>query len=233
MTLPAFSRSRQKNPECSPDSGNDSGHNTLTQQIAECEKGIEAASDRHLVRDADLMSQVAKGDQDAMVVLLERYSAYALRIAYSTLKDRAEAQDIVQETFLKLYQTADRFDSQKGSLLTWLFRLASQAAFDRKEYLRARQFYTVLDIEQAETELPCEYNGSLHLAPQEQEHLLHEVFAMLNPAQRQAIELKLEGYTAEQAAVRSGISSSTSENNLYRGLKKMRDLIVKTGRKAE
>jgi RNA polymerase sigma-70 factor (ECF subfamily) len=236
--LPSFFRSRQENVESRSESANDQSHIVAKAHPIESGKNGEAADaprviDRRLLLDSELMAQVAAGDQDAIVVLFERYSSYALKIALFILKDRGEAQDVVQETFLELHRTADRFDPLKGSVSNWVFRIAAHAALDRKEYLRSRQFYTVLSIEEAEGELLSESNNSLRLAPQEQKHLLREVLAVLTPAQRRAIHLKLEGFTAEQAAQRSGMSSSACENNLYRGLKKLKTLIMTARQKAK
>ncbi|HEY6351204.1 MAG TPA: sigma-70 family RNA polymerase sigma factor [Candidatus Angelobacter sp.] len=174
------------------------------------------------------MTQLAAGNEEATVVLFERYRLYVFNTALAILKDRGEAQDIVQQTFFELYRTAERFDSLKGSFPAWLFRIASHAALNRKDYLQARQFYKAREIEDAEEVLLGRAKDSLHLAPQEQVHLIHELLARLKPAQRRAIELKFfEGLTADQAALRTGESPSTFENNLYRGLKKLRSLILK------
>lgn len=190
--------------------------------------------DRGMLGDCELMARLAAGDEDAAVVLTERHGAYVLKISLAILKDRGEAQDIVQESFLQLYRTAAHFDCRKGSFSAWLFRIASHAALDRKAYLQSRRFYKGLDIQKAEEESHGQSHEWLHLAPQEQVHLMDELLPMLKPAQRRAIELKFfEGLTADQAAIQTGESSSSFENNLYRGLKQLRNLVLKRRPKTE
>ena len=194
------------------------GNNSATPTSSSC--------DRHALSDSELMVQVAAGDEDAAGVLFERYRVYVFRTALAVLKDTGEAQDIVQETFFDLYQTARRFQSSRSSLATWLFRMASSSALDRRDYLRARRFYSVLKIEEAEAELLDRPDASRHLAVQERICLMHELLAKLKPARRLAVELRfLESLTAEEAALRSGMSPGTFENNLYRGLKDLSRLI--------
>lgn len=182
--------------------------------------------DCNTFHDAELMTHVAVGDEDAILVLFNRYSARVRKIALAILKDKGEAQDIVQQIFLDLYQKAGRFDSAKGTFSAWLSRMASHAARNRKDYLRARQFYKALPLDETVMELPKRTLWSIRLAAQEQEQLLNELLAKLTPAQRLAIELKFfEGLTANQVATVTGRSSSWFENNAYRALKKLRALI--------
>lgn len=190
--------------------------------------------DRRMLDDSELMAHLAAGDEDAAVLLTERHGAYVLKIALAILKDWGEAQDTVQESFLQLYRTAAHFDCRKGSFSTWLFRIVSHAALDRKAYLQTRRFYKGLDIQKAEEESQGQSHDWLHLAPQEQVHLIDELLPKLKPAQRRAIELKFfEGLTVDQAAMQTGETSSSFENNLYRGLKQLRNLVLQRRRKTE
>jgi RNA polymerase sigma-70 factor (ECF subfamily) len=193
----------------------------VVQQLATQTCGLQT------LEDADLMTRVAAGDEDAINVILERYRSFVFHIALAILKDRGEAQDTVQDAFLEVCRTADRFDHLKGSLSGWLFLIASHAALNRKEYLQTRQFYTSRQVDESEEAVGPDENWQ-HLAPQEQMHLARELLAKLKPAQRKAIELKFfEGRTAADAARRVGGSASTIENNVYRGLKKLSNIVSK------
>lgn len=237
--LSSFRRPDQKDGNQGLESGSSSSCNGSNAVTADSGKNgnravTPTAYDRRLLGDSELMAHLAAGDEDAAVVLTERHGAYVLKIALAILKDRGEAQDTVQESFLQLYRTAAHFDCRKGSLSTWLFLIASHAALDRKAYLQTRRFYKGLDIQKAEEESQAQSHDWLHLAPQEQVHLMDELLPKLKPAQRRAIELKFfEGLTADQAAMQTGESSSSFENNLYRGLKHLRNLVLKQRRKTE
>lgn len=237
--LSSFRRPHQNDGNQELASASNSGCNGAPAVTADSGKnGNEAPTpktcDRRVLDDSELMAHLAAGDEDAAVVLTERHGPYVLKIALAILKDRGEAQDTVQESFLQLYRTAAHFDCRKGSFSTWLFRIASHAALDRKAYLQTRRFYKGLDLQNAEEESQGRSHEWLHLAPQEQVHLMDELLPMLKPAQRRAIELKFfEGLTAAEAAMQTGESSSSFENNLYRGLKQLRNLVLKRRRKTE
>jgi len=176
--------------------------------------------------DAELMTHVAAGNVDAFSVLLERHRSLVFHIARDILKDKGEAMDLVQQVFAELYQTAGRFDRQRGKVAAWLFTIAYHDAINRKQYLEVRHFYTCVPIEErGEAPLLGHAGERGHLAPQEELYLAEESLAMLKPAQRRAIELTLfEGLTAKEVAERTGESVAVVENNLYRGLKKLRTL---------
>lgn len=189
-------------------------------------KGTTGAVAVDAMDDAELMSHVAAGNADAFSVLLERHRSLVFQIAHHILKDKGEAMDLVQQVFAEMYQTAGRFDRQRGKVAGWLFRIAYHDAINRKQYLKVRHFYTCVPLEErGEAQLLGHAGERGHLAPQEELYLAEESLAMLKPAQRRAIELTLfSGLTAKQAAERTGESVAVVENNLYRGLKKLRTL---------
>ena len=178
--------------------------------------------------DSELISQVGAGDGEALADLVERYRRFIFQIALRILKDKGEAQEVVQETSLKLCSVAKSFDALKGTFPNWLARIAVTTALKRRQYLKARKFYDAVDIEDVDGCSAGLADDYLQMAPQEQSHLAHELLSKLKPAQRRAIELKCgEGFTAEQGALSTGESSSAFENHFYRGLKKLRDLARK------
>jgi RNA polymerase sigma-70 factor, ECF subfamily len=81
--------------------------------------------------DSDLMRRVAEGDEDAFGALYDRYAEVVFGAAIRFLGDRQLAEDVVQDTYLALWNRADRFDQAAGSLLGWLSAIARNRAIDR------------------------------------------------------------------------------------------------------
>ena len=78
---------------------------------------------------------VAAGDREAFRLLVERHSHVLFRLAYRMTGNEHDAEDVVQEAFIKAYRSLDRFE-ERSEVGSWLFRIASNCAFD---LLRSRQ----------------------------------------------------------------------------------------------
>ena len=81
--------------------------------------------------DADLVAAVAAGSEDALAALYDRHAAAIHATALRLTGDRGVAEDVVQEVFLTLWNRAERFDPQRGSLAAWLGTIARHRAVDR------------------------------------------------------------------------------------------------------
>src|ERR1700733_2200028 len=103
--------------------------------------------------DEELLARVQKKDYDAVGVLFDRYARLFLGVAYRILKDRGEAEDMVQEIFLRLCQKSNTFDPAKGSARTWMVQFAYRRSFDRRSYLTRRFFYGGTEIERLKNTL--------------------------------------------------------------------------------
>jgi RNA polymerase sigma-70 factor (ECF subfamily) len=85
-----------------------------------------------------LMHRVADGDEGAVAELYDRFGSLVYKVARQLLPSRAEAEDAVQEVFIRLWQTADRYDPRRAKLVTWVMLIAqagTKTAGRRKERL--------------------------------------------------------------------------------------------------
>jgi RNA polymerase sigma-70 factor (ECF subfamily) len=91
------------------------------------------AGDRHVPRDDDaaLVREVAAGSQDALAALYDRYVDAVFAAAIRLTSDRQVAEEVVQETFLALWNRAELFDPGTGSLAAWLHTIARNRTVDR------------------------------------------------------------------------------------------------------
>jgi len=185
--------------------------------------------------DEDLMAALRMGCNDALAVLFERHSHLVFRIARAILHDDGEAEETVQKVFLDIFRAANQFNPERGNFKTWMLQYAYHRTIDRRQHLQSNRFYSRDELDDS---MPAElFNGPGHLLclpPQEVVCLVEQVLATLETRQRRVIELTyFEGLTAGEIAKKTGDSASSVRHNLYRGLAKLRSVLLKTGGAAE
>lgn len=95
--------------------------------------------------DLDLMRRVAANEADAVAALYDRFGSLVYRLAYQVMPTRADAEDAVQEVFVRLWRTADRYDPKRAALVTWVMLISRRHLVDRLRRARARVKATALD----------------------------------------------------------------------------------------
>jgi RNA polymerase sigma-70 factor, ECF subfamily len=85
-----------------------------------------------MTEDHELVQRLREGDESAFVELIDRYGATMVRVAQMYVRDRATAEEVVQETWLAVLNGIDRFE-ERSSLKTWLFRILTNRAKTRGE----------------------------------------------------------------------------------------------------
>jgi RNA polymerase sigma-70 factor (ECF subfamily) len=187
------------------------------------------------LNDEDLMAALRMGCNDALAVLFERHSSLVFRIARAILHDDGEAEETVQKVFLDIFKAVNQFNPDRGSFKTWLLQYAYHRSIDRRQHLQSNRFYSRDELDEL---MPAElFNGPGHLLclpPQEVVCLVEQVLATLERRQRRVIELTyFEGLTAEEIAKKTGDSASSVRHNLYRGLAKLRTVLLETHKTTE
>jgi RNA polymerase sigma-70 factor (ECF subfamily) len=177
--------------------------------------------------DDQLMVQLQAGVNDALAVLFERYHRLVFSIAFKIVRDRGEAEDVTQNVFLEIFRSVAQFDPAKGSLKVWLLQYAYHRAFNRKQYLNTRSFYSHESIEDLDPFSYGEFFTLGKFAPGELQRLLQEGLASLGEPQKRVIELaNYEGLSMKEIADKTGDSLSNVRHHYYRGLQKLRSFIT-------
>jgi RNA polymerase sigma-70 factor (ECF subfamily) len=91
------------------------------------------------------MRRVAEDDQKAVGELYDRFGSLVYRMAYQVLPTRAEAEDAVQEVFIRLWRTAKRYDPKRAALVTWVMLISRRHLVDKLRRSQARIRATALD----------------------------------------------------------------------------------------
>ncbi len=177
--------------------------------------------------DATLVVAIGRWRQDALAEAYRRHAGAAFALARRLLADRQLAEEVLQEVFLRLWNQPDRFDSERGSLRSYLLAQTHGRAVDllRSETSRRRR-------EEREARETAEHGTDIErevmdLTVAEQ---VQGVVATLPIDERQAIELAyFGGHTYRQVAVLLDQPEGTVKSRIRSGLRKMRASMVEAG----
>ena len=177
--------------------------------------------------DEDLMEQMRNGHPDALLILFDRYYRLVLKVASRILRDGGEAEDLMQDVFLEIFNKAGQFDHAKGSAKTWILQYAYHRSMNRRQYLSLRNFYDrnqAADLQGSDSK---SQNGLWRgLTFQEWRHVLEKGLATLNKRQRIAIEMVcFQGLLLSEIAERTRETLPNVRHHYYRGLEGLRKFL--------
>lgn len=172
--------------------------------------------------DEALMALVAARDQRAFRMLAERHMGRAIRLA-ERVAGNAEADDIGQEAFLRVWTRSQAFDPAVGGFTTWLYRIVLNLAIDRRRRPAHRP------IEDAGEVASLEPEPVTRIIADEQARAISTAMAALPERQRAAIALfHMEGLSGRDAAAVMSISEKAFESLLTRARAALKQHVEKT-----
>lgn len=188
------------------------------------------ASHRESLRAADdraLLMALRQGDEEALDELIERKTAPLLKLIQRMVTDAEEARDIVQVTFVRLWEHRERFD-ERWAANTWIYRIATNLAID---YIRSRNCrqktaeplrFHVVHHEDGRTR-----NANARQHEVEVAAIFQELAAELSPQQRMVFLLReIEDLPSKEVAEIVGIRESTVRNHLFNARKELRQRLI-------
>ena len=171
--------------------------------------------------DEALLALIARGDEDALAGLYDRFGGVAYRLAYRILRDEVLAQDAVQEAFLAAWRTSVSFDPRRGKASTWLLTLVHRRAVDLVRREDRRRGDPLEGAPVAGTESTDET-----AAVREQRRAVQTALAQLPAEQREALELAYYGgLTQTELAERLGVPLGTVKSRMFAALGRLRELL--------
>ena len=183
--------------------------------------------------DEELCARVAARDRTAFDLLAERYQARAFKLALSILGGEADARDVSQEAFIRVYQSAGTFDG-RARFSTWFHRILVNLCIDHQR--RDRWWRRLVPIGEARGDRdepafdpPSSQPGPDETAIQRQSILrLREALKRLSPKQRAAIVLQTdEDMSSREIAVILGCSEATARVHLHRAVVELKRILGK------
>jgi RNA polymerase sigma-70 factor (ECF subfamily) len=165
---------------------------------------------------------MARGSEDALAELYDRFGGVAYGVALRVVRDPALAQDAVQDAFLAAWRTAAAFDPARGNASTWLLTLVHRRAVDvvrREERRRAEVLDELAPVASGESvDEAAEVRA--------ERRRVQAALAQLSPDQREALELAYYGGLSQAQLVdRLGIPIGTVKSRMFTALATLRDLL--------
>jgi RNA polymerase sigma-70 factor (ECF subfamily) len=176
--------------------------------------------------DVDLMLGIQAGDADALSQLYDRYNGIVKALILRIIHNDTEADDLLQEVFMEIWNQAKNFSAEKGKPLGWMVTLTRRRAIDA---LRKKQAYNRAEERlQAEPEQQplawVQNTTEMEIRAGDTRALMAKVISSLPEAQQQVIELAFfQGMSQREIASNTNIPLGTVKTRLELGLKKIYD----------
>lgn len=162
---------------------------------------------------AALLRRLADGDAQALAEFYDAHAALAYGLASRVLRDRSDAEDVVQEAFVQVWRQAARYDPLRGSPQAWLCAIVRTRALDRLRRRIARR--EAGEAPAAGGAGPPDHEGRL---------AIRKALQALSPEQRQALELAYyEGLTQTEIARRLDTPLGTIKTRIRTGMMRLRE----------
>jgi RNA polymerase sigma factor (sigma-70 family) len=162
------------------------------------------------------LARVASGDKAALKAVYDLTSAKLLGICARILKEREEAEDVLQEVYVTIWSRAGSFDRERSSPITWLATIARNRAIDR---LRSHRIQPSAGLDQAERVADDAPDAFTRVADAEDRERLRDCMERLEAPHRQAIRSAFfDGLAYSHLALRDKVPLGTMKSWIRRGL---------------
>ena len=170
----------------------------------------------------DLLARVAEGDRQAFAELYDHSASRVLGLVRRLLQDSAQSEEVTQEIFLEVWQNAKRYDSTKGSAITWILTMSHRRAVDR---IRSSQSSRDRDRKIGIRDLGTEYDSvSESVEIRVENERVGQALLRLTELQRQAVTLAYYGgYSHTEVAEMLRVPIGTVKTRLRDGMIRLRD----------
>lgn len=173
-------------------------------------------------REVRLVERIAQGDEGALGELHDRYAGLLLALARRVLSSAEEAEDVVQDVFVQIWNQARRYDASRASVSTWLSLIVRSRSIDR---LRSRQVKerTAKAAHEENSEVDTSPDGDSNVLEDERSQRIRRELAELPEEQKQVLEYAFfQGLTQSEIAETYGIPLGTVKTRTLLAMKKMR-----------
>jgi RNA polymerase sigma-70 factor (ECF subfamily) len=174
------------------------------------------------VSHEELLSRIASGDQGAFAQFYDRLAPRVLGLIVRLLRDHAQSEEVTQEVFLEVWQTATRYDANRGGAVTWLLTMAHRRAVDR---IRSAQSSRDRDTREGIRDFRVEFDSVAEAVEIRVEHeRVQQAMSRLTELQRQAVALAYYGgYSHSEVAALLSVPIGTVKTRLRDGMIRLRD----------
>lgn len=174
--------------------------------------------------DQVLIEQVSKGDKGAFKEIYSRFSQVTYNLALRMLRDKEDAEEVVQEIFLQIWNKANSYDPERGAVSTWVLNIARSRSIDKLRSVGYRNKNIEIDEEKVNSNVDLSRNIEDR---DESKNVIKQALESLPEKQRIAIELVyFEGLTHIEAADKLNEPVGTIKTRIRLGVMKLKDKIM-------
>jgi RNA polymerase sigma-70 factor (ECF subfamily) len=178
---------------------------------------------------AAVLDRARQGDSEAFRALVEQHSRSVFRLAFRMTGNEQDAEDVVQESFLRAYRQLGRFES-RANFGTWLYRIVSNCSVDLMRSKQARHDQVRGDsLDEGTVDLPAaDVPGPERMAQSaEIERRVQDALRELSPLERAAFTLRhYEGRSIDEISATLGLGTSAAKHSVFRAVKKLRAVLA-------
>jgi len=177
--------------------------------------------------DQVYIDNILNGDANAFTVLVDRYKDLVFTLALRMMKHREEAEEVAQDTFIKVYKSLNKFKGD-SKFSTWIYRVAYNTCLDRIKKNK-RQQYTVEINEYTEHQVKTMDNALDQMEAKEREQSIQDCLALLPSEDSFLLTLYyFEEQSLEEIGKVVGLKPNNVKVKLFRGRKKLATILKKT-----
>ena len=172
-----------------------------------------------------LLARIADRETQALDELHRLMADRLFGLILKVLKNRQEAEDALQESFLKIWKSAGRYEGNLGSPLGWIMTVSRNTAYDRyrKRVRQAEQLDTLQDDMKERANLSQPEAADDRLLGLERKQTIREALSNLGSEQREAIELAFfSGHTQQEVSEKLGVPLGTIKARIRRGMQSLK-----------
>lgn len=179
------------------------------------------------VEAGSAVERARSGDSDAFRLLVEQHSRAIFRLAFRMTGNEEDAEDVVQETFLRAYKQLDRYEA-RSSFSTWLYRIASNYSLDLIRMRKRHESKRVRGTEEEDRDIlqsiPMDTPGPDRLMyGEEVKDKVNEALNELSAQERTAFVLRhFEGLSIEEIGDALGTGANATKHSIFRAVQKLR-----------
>jgi RNA polymerase sigma-70 factor (ECF subfamily) len=170
------------------------------------------------------LARARQGDSEAFRVLVEQHSRSVFRLAYRMTGNEQDAEDVVQESFLRAYRQLGRFES-RANFGTWLYRITANCSVDmmrakqaRHDITRSESLDDTAEMTSADAPTPERLAASGEI-----QRRVADALAALSPLERAAFTLRhYEGRSIDEISRALNLGTSAAKHSVFRAVKKLR-----------
>ncbi len=173
------------------------------------------------LQDAPLIAAVQRGDQQALASLYDAYSGALYGVIMKVVLKEELAQEVLQDTFVKIWRSAAAYDAGKGRPFTWMLNIARNAAIDMVRSAAVRHGGSIRSLDK-----DVYRTGHDEVREQLGNADVRDVVARLRPEHRELIGMGYyEGYSQQEISERTGLPLGTVKSRTRTALLELRTLL--------